>query len=93
MSTDRRSDDQYHIPRAKLQVDDNVELLFKEKARLQVPMKNAEGKVTSWESKGIGMLSVRKAKTEGAKPYIALFTESVSAACHHRYNTHALGIP
>ncbi len=43
----------------------------------QVPVKGDDGKILRWDSKGIGILSVRKAKQDGAKPYIALFTESV----------------
>ncbi|PNH04038.1 hypothetical protein TSOC_009847 [Tetrabaena socialis] len=55
-----------------LQVDDtNVDFLFKAKARMQV--KSAD---RVWEQKGMGMMSVRKPKTEGAKPYIALFTDT-----------------
>ncbi|GLC43547.1 hypothetical protein PLESTM_001485100 [Pleodorina starrii] len=59
-----------------LKVDDNVDILFREKARLQVPIKGPDGKLNGWEAKGMGMLSVRKAKTEGAKPYMALFTDA-----------------
>lgn len=43
----------------------------------QVPVKGDDGKILRWDSKGIGILSVRKPKQDGAKPYIALFTESV----------------
>ncbi|EFJ50402.1 hypothetical protein VOLCADRAFT_88974 [Volvox carteri f. nagariensis] len=59
-----------------LKVDDNVDFLFREKARLQLPVKGPDGKLSGWEAKAMGMLSIRKAKTEGAKPYIALFTDA-----------------
>ncbi|KXZ55022.1 hypothetical protein GPECTOR_3g184 [Gonium pectorale] len=58
-----------------LVVDESaLEFMFTSKARLLVPVKTDAG--TSFESKGMGMLSVRRAKTPGAKPYIALFTDT-----------------
>lgn len=59
-----------------VQVDDNVEHLLREKARMQLPVKGPDGKVARLEAKGVVMLL--RAKTEFPKPCMALFTDAVS---------------
>ncbi len=60
------------------QTDDTLDILYKGKAKLSLPVRDETGKITAWENKATGQISIRKAKTEGAKPFIALYTESVS---------------
>lgn len=61
---------------ASLQTDDTLDILYKGKAKLSLPVRDEAGKISTWEHKATGQISIRKAKAEGAKPFIALYTES-----------------
>ncbi|GIL85375.1 hypothetical protein Vretimale_10667 [Volvox reticuliferus] len=74
--------DEYAKEPGGVKPDETVDVLFREKARLQVPLKGPDGKLSGWQSLGVGTLSIRKAKTDTAKPFIALYMDN--GACLYR---------
>ena len=67
-------------------------MLFK--GRCKLFSQSAEEKV--WKERGVGMLTLRKPRGDGGKPYLVFTTESGRCAqmsCSHRLNTVADTLP
>ncbi|GLI60434.1 hypothetical protein VaNZ11_002587 [Volvox africanus] len=74
--------DEYAKEPGGIKPDETVDVLFREKARLQVPLKGPDGKLSGWQSLGVGTLSIRMAKGDKSKPFIALYMDN--GACLYR---------